>query len=85
MENLVEEMLTLHASSSTFRQVFESQQTTQIFIDSFKAMVDKLSGARSINGWNVKILEKLTHFGLALALDNAVGGSQKRQVSMEGI
>lgn len=85
MENLVEEMLTLHASSSTFRQVFESQQMTQIFIDSFKSMVDKISSARSINGWSVKILEKLTHFGLALALDNAVGGSQKRQVSLDRV
>ena len=80
MEILIEEMLTLHATSSTFRQIFESQQTTQLFIDTYKSMVAKLSTASSINEWNIRILEKLTHFGLALALDNAVGGSQKREV-----
>ena len=81
MENLIEEFLTLHATSSTFRQIFESSQTTQLFIDTYKSLVDKLSSASSINDWNVRILEKLTHFGLALALDNAVGGAQKREVS----
>ncbi|KDR79337.1 hypothetical protein GALMADRAFT_223566 [Galerina marginata CBS 339.88] len=80
MEILIEELINLHATSSTFRQIFESQQTTQLFIDTYKAMVAKLSSAHSINGWNVRILEKLTHFGLALALDNAVGGSQKREI-----
>ncbi|KIM43842.1 hypothetical protein M413DRAFT_26133 [Hebeloma cylindrosporum] len=80
MEILIEELLTLHATSSTFRQIFESQQTTQLFIDTYKSMVAKLSSANVINEWNIRILEKLTHFGLALALDNAVGGSQKREI-----
>ena len=82
MENLIEEFLTLHATSSTFRQIFESQQTTQLFIDTYKSLVDKLTcSTSSVNDWNARILEKLTHFGLALALDNAVGGTQKREVS----
>lgn len=80
MENLIEELLTLHATSSTFRQIFESHQTTQLFIDTYKSLVDKLT-ASSANDWNARILEKLTHFGLALALDNTVGGVQKREVS----
>ena len=80
MEILIEELLTLHATSSTFRHIFESHQTTQLFIDTYKAMVAKLSSSSSINGWNIRILEKLTHFGLALALDNTVGGGQKREV-----
>ena len=80
MEILIEELLTLHATSSTFRHIFESHQTTQLFIDTYKAMVAKLSSSSSINGWNLRILEKLTHFGLALALDNTVGGGQKREV-----
>ena len=83
MENLIEEFLTLHATSSTFRQIFESHQTTQLFIDTYKSLVETLSSAPSINNWNARILEKLTHFGLALALDNAVGGGQKREVSFD--
>ena len=63
----------LHATSSTFRPILESQQTTQLFIDTYKSTVAKLSTAPSINDWNIWILEELTHFGLALALDNAVG------------
>lgn len=80
VENLIGELLTLHATSSTFRQIFESHQTTQLFIDTYKSLVEKLSSASSINNRNARILDKLTHFGLALALDNAVGGSQKREV-----
>jgi hypothetical protein len=82
MENLIEELLTLHATSSTFRQIFESHQTTQLFIDTYKSLVDRLSSASASSvDWNARILEKLTHFGLALAFDNAVGGAQKREVS----
>ncbi|KAF9531325.1 hypothetical protein CPB83DRAFT_848844 [Crepidotus variabilis] len=87
MERLVEELLNMHASSATFRHVFESQQTTQLFIDAYKAMTDTLSKQAvraetigSVNEWSVRIVEKLSHFGLALALDNAVGGSQKREI-----
>jgi hypothetical protein len=96
MERLIEELLTLHASSPTFRLTFASQQTTQLFIDASKAMIERLTevltnGANgskghqgsSINAWNVRILEKLNHLGLALALDNAVGSSQKREVFLK--
>ena len=87
MESLIERMLTLHASSGTFRQTFESLQATQLFIDAYNGMLGRLTsvlanaeGDRHVNGWNVRILEKLSHFGLALALDKAVGGPQKQEV-----
>ena len=96
MEQLVERMLTLHASSGTFRQAFESQQTTQLFIDAYHGMIETLTrvlanapnvgGDRHyVNGWNIRILEKLSHFGLALALDNTVGGSQKQEVHPKNV
>jgi len=88
MENLIERMLTLHALSGTFRQTFESQQIIQLFIDAYNGMIERLtrvltdvgSDRHYVNGWNVRILEKLNHFGLAVALDNAVGGPQKQEV-----
>jgi hypothetical protein len=87
MERLIERMLTLHASSGTFRQTFELHQTTQLFIDSYNGMVEILTrrlandlDSHYVNGWNIRILEKLSHFGLALALDNALGGLQKQEV-----
>lgn len=82
MEILVEEMMSLHASSATFREIFRSQQTTQLFIEAYKAYVSKLSSAIHINQWTTRILDKLTHFALALALDNAVAGQQKREVCL---
>lgn len=87
MERLIERLVTLHASSGTFRQTFESLQATQLFIDAYNGILVRLTsvlanaeGDRHVNGWSVRILEKLSHFGLALALDKAVGGAQKQEV-----
>ncbi|KAF9067929.1 beach-domain-containing protein [Rhodocollybia butyracea] len=80
IEELVENLMNLHASSTTFREVFQSQQTTQLFIVAYKGFVEKLSNASQVNLRTVSILEKISHVGLALALDNAVAGSQKREI-----
>ncbi|KAJ6464029.1 beach-domain-containing protein [Mycena sanguinolenta] len=80
MEVLIEELMDLHASSSGFREVFRSQQTTQLFVNSYKSFVMRVTGAAQINQRTIRILEKLTHFGLGLALDNAVAGAQKREI-----
>ncbi|KAG6836952.1 hypothetical protein H0H93_000593 [Arthromyces matolae] len=79
VENLVEEIMDLHASSPTFRQIFKSHQTTQLFIDMFKNFANKLSSASEVNQGTKRILEKITHLGLALALDEFISGSQKRE------
>jgi hypothetical protein len=80
MEVLIEELMDLHASSSGFREVFKSQQTTQLFVNSYKTFVLRVTDAAQVNQRTIRILEKLTHFGLGLALDNAVAGAQKREV-----
>ncbi|KAJ2916640.1 hypothetical protein MD484_g3777, partial [Candolleomyces efflorescens] len=80
VEAMLERMMMLHSSSATFRELFRSQQTTQSFIDAYKNFVDKLKSAVNINQWATRILEKLSHLGLALALDNTVAGGQKREI-----
>lgn len=80
IEALTEELLNLHSTLAQFRLIFQSQITTQLFIDGYKSFVKRLAQAPDINARTLRILEKLTHFGLALALDNAVAGSQKREV-----
>ncbi|KAJ7454045.1 beach-domain-containing protein [Mycena galericulata] len=80
MEVLIEELIDLHASSSEFREVFKSQQTTQLFVNSYKTFVLRVTGAEQVNHRTIRILEKLTHFGLGLALDNSVAGAQKREI-----
>jgi hypothetical protein len=81
MEALIEELMTLHSASAAFRHVFASQQTTQLFVNIYKTFVSTVSNAPTVdNHLTIRILEKLSHFGLALALDNAVAGSYKREV-----
>ncbi|KAF5339895.1 hypothetical protein D9611_009101 [Ephemerocybe angulata] len=80
LEAMLEAMMKLHTSSSTFREIFRSQQATQMFIDGYKQTVEKLKTSPSINQLTGRIIEKLSHLGLALALDNAVAGGQKREI-----
>ncbi|KAJ8689982.1 beige protein-like 1 [Pleurotus ostreatus] len=80
IELLIEELMNLHASSSTFRQIFKSQQTTQLFVDAYKAYVSRITALPALNSKTTSTVEKLNHLGLAFALDNSVAGSQKRQI-----
>jgi hypothetical protein len=82
MEVLVEELIDLHASSPTFRLVFQSQQTTQIFIAAFKEFLTKIALLPLFSPDVTRMLEKLTHFGLTLALGNAISAAQKPAVRL---
>ncbi|EIN04780.1 beach-domain-containing protein [Punctularia strigosozonata HHB-11173 SS5] len=80
VEILIEELIELHSQNPTFRQVFRSQQTTQIFIDAYKTFVLALSSAPHVSQRVIRILEKVMHFAMSLALDNDVAGTQKREI-----
>lgn len=80
MEVLIEELMELHSSNALFREVFKSHSTTQLFVDAYKGFVNVTVELPEISQRTVRILEKLGHFGLALALGNDVAGSQKREV-----
>ena len=82
MEAILEELVLLQSSSPTFRQLFESQQTTQMFIKAFRSFVTSLTSTNEIPQHHIRISEKLMHFGLTLSLDNAVAGAQKREVCL---
>lgn len=79
-EALIESLIELHSSSTTFRQIFKSQQTTQIFVDAYKLFVTSVESSNRVKPQVVRILEKLTHLALSLALDPDVSGSHKREV-----
>jgi hypothetical protein len=85
MEVLVEELIDLHASSPTFRQVFRSPQTTQLYVDAYKAFVTAVSSSTVINPRAIKLLEKISNFSSTLSLDNDVSGPQKRDVCVSVI
>ena len=82
VEAILEELVLLQSSSPTFRQLFESQQTTQMFIKAFRSFVASLASISEIPQHHIRISEKLMHFGLTLSLDNAVAGGQKREVCL---
>lgn len=80
MDVLVEELIDLHSSCDSFRRLFISQQTTTLFIDAAKSFVDKVAADPNLRSKHVRIVEKLTHLVLLIALDSAVEASQKREV-----
>ncbi|KAG5335279.1 hypothetical protein C0989_001571 [Termitomyces sp. Mn162] len=80
MESLVEEIMGLHASSPTLREMFKSQHIIQLYIDTFKTFVDKLKVTAGLNQSTKRILEKIAHFGLALAFEPFISGTQKHEI-----
>jgi len=79
VEAILEEIVDLQSSCPTFRELFESQQITQSFIQGFQLFIARLSSSE-ISQCHIRISEKLMHFALTLALDSAVAGPQKREV-----
>lgn len=81
-EAILEELVLLQSSCPTFRQLFESQRTTQSFIQAFRSFVERFTSANAISQNHIRICEKLMHFGLTLSLDHAVAGPQKHEVCL---
>ncbi|KZT70568.1 beach-domain-containing protein [Daedalea quercina L-15889] len=80
VEKLLEELIEVHSSTPSFRQLFKSQATTDSLIDAYKSFVASASMAPELSQSTVRILEKLSHVGLSIALDNAVGNSQRQEI-----
>lgn len=80
VEVLVEELIDLHAVSETFRKLFVSQQTTAMFIDAVKAFIDRVATEPGLHDKTIRLVEKITHLVLMLALDTYVDNAQKREV-----
>ncbi|TFY62229.1 hypothetical protein EVJ58_g3994 [Rhodofomes roseus] len=80
VEKLLEELIQVHSSAPSFRQLFKSQTITDSFIDAYKSFVASAATAPELSQSTVRILEKLSHVGLSIALDNAVGNSQKQEI-----
>ncbi|KAF7969330.1 hypothetical protein HWV62_27717 [Athelia sp. TMB] len=80
MEALIEEIISLYASSPTFRQVFRSQQTTQILVDAYKAFVMAINATANIHPRTLRILEKVSHCLLTISLESEITGPQKREI-----
>ncbi|KAI0826715.1 beach-domain-containing protein [Trametes gibbosa] len=80
VEHLLETLIDTHSTSPTFRDVFKSHAVTQSFIDAYKMFSTSVAHAAEIDQGTVRVLEKLSHLGLSIALDNSVAVSQKQEI-----
>lgn len=82
VESLLEEIIDLQSNSPEFRLLFKSQQTTEILISGYSSFVSSGMSSHENKHKYVRILEKLSHFVLALAMDKIVNNSQKQEVNI---
>ena len=80
VEHLLEALIDTHSTSPTFREVFRSNAITQSFIDAYKMYSTSIAYAQEIDQSTIRVLEKLSHLGLSIALDNSVAVNQKQEV-----
>lgn len=75
----------MHSSTPSFRHLFKSQATTELFVDAYKSFLASAAMVIELSQSTVRILEKLSHVGLGIALSDEVGNSQKQEVSSNGV
>lgn len=80
VESLLEELINLQSDSPEFRLLFKSQQTTEILISAYSEFVS--SGLKCYENRHkcVRVLEKMNHLVLALAMDKIVNNSQRQEM-----
>lgn len=83
MEVLLEELIDLHSSTPSFRQLFKSKQTTSLFISACRSYVMQMAQAPQLWTKLGRLMEKVSHLTLMLAMDEAVDNNQKREVSRQ--
>jgi hypothetical protein len=81
MEVLAEELIDLHSSASTFRQLFKSKQTTSILLNACQSFIAKIYEFPQSRGKVERLIEKITTLVAAVAQDAPVDEDQKEQVS----
>jgi hypothetical protein len=83
MEVLAEELIDLHSSASTFRQLFKSKQTTSILLNACQSFITKIYEFPQSRGKVERLIEKITTLVAAITQDAPVDEDQKEQVSSE--
>ena len=79
MEVLVEELIDLHSSSLSFRELFKSHQNTALLVDACRSFVARVAVDPMMRTKAVRILKKVTQLVLMLALDNKHVNSMHNQ------
>jgi hypothetical protein len=80
MEVLVEELIDLHSSSQSFRLLFKSQQTTALLVAACQSFVNTVTSNSEVRRRTMRLLEKVAHLVLMLALNEHVDAAHKQEV-----
>lgn len=80
MEVLAEELIDLHSSASTFRQLFKSKQTTSILVNACQSFISKMYEFPQARGKTERLIVKVTDLVAAVAADGTADEQQKQQV-----
>jgi hypothetical protein len=80
MEVLVEELIDLHSSTSTFRQLFRSNQTSSVLVTACQVFISKIYEFPQARGRTERLLEKVITLVNVVASDGGVDDKQKEQV-----
>ncbi|EGO20076.1 hypothetical protein SERLADRAFT_374121 [Serpula lacrymans var. lacrymans S7.9] len=79
-ETLLEDLISLHSSSVSFRRIFKSQSITQILVDTLVLSVHAKSATSEISQLSQRLSEKLMHLSALVAMDNVVTNATKDKI-----
>ncbi|KAH7926600.1 beach-domain-containing protein [Leucogyrophana mollusca] len=77
---ILEDMISLHGSSASFRQIFKSQTATEILIDAVKTSNDEIHSQDATTRPAMSVWGRLTHFCSLVASNNVVSSTQKTNI-----
>ena len=80
VEPLIETLMEQQSASLAFRELFKSKLNVGILIDSYTNFVGYCSTIQANEQSYIRILEKMNHLLLSLALDTGIDAQQKQEV-----
>lgn len=80
MEVLLEDLIDLHSSSLSFRELFKSHQTMGLLVAACRSFVTIIANDLEARQRTMRIIEKVTHLVVMVALDNNVDVAHKKEV-----
>ena len=80
LEALLEALIQLHSTSPSFKQIFKSTQVTQQLINTHSAFTSTVRSLPEISQRVISLMDKMSHFAIALALDPSVSETQQAEV-----
>ncbi|KAG8984948.1 hypothetical protein FRB94_005904 [Tulasnella sp. JGI-2019a] len=79
-DTLVEELIDLHSTSPSFRKLFQTKPLASQFIELCRLFINQVTESIELRSRTARIVEKLTHLALIIALHSGVDAQQKEEL-----